>query len=101
MEYEIYTTTKGTRWVNIGNYAYALEHPVQDTCGDAHKDSYGKDNYYADPERWPVLAAWLKAAEEVGVPARYAWTGIMNSLGHKGDKRPPWKPEKKNSYRKW
>ena len=90
MEYEIYVNDVGNRRVNIGDFSFALEVRRGDTT------QWNVASPWEGPIEKagsPVLRAWLLAAQEVGVPLRYAWTGVINSLGHTGGHRPPWNPK--------
>jgi len=91
---EIYRDTNGLRRVNIGGNSYALEVPT----GETNQNNVGAAHHgYTSSHR--TLHAWLQAAKEVGIPARYSWTGIANSLGHHGAENPPWKPRPKDWQR--
>lgn len=87
LPYEIYNTARGRR-VNIEGQSY----PLEIFSGNVTSFDVG-DKYDGSPEdcREPLLRAWLFAAREVGVPCRYAWHGVMNSMGHTGDHKIPWK----------
>ena len=87
LPYEIYNTARGRR-VNIDGQSY----PLEIFSGKVTSFDVG-DSYDGTPEGCPepLLRAWLFAAREVGVPFRYAWHGVMNSMGHTGDHKIPWK----------
>jgi hypothetical protein len=84
-EIEIYTDINGHKRVNIGNESYPLEVPTgkntHNTVGDSHSGYSSHD---------PLLNAWLHAAKQVGVPARYSWSGIMSVLGDHAGVGIPW-----------
>ena len=95
-DYEIYMAVDGRRRVNIGNASYPLEVPS------------GSPNQYNVAAPWrgdiamardETLRLWLTAAAEVGVPLRYAWRGIINSLGQPAEEMPPWKPKNRDWFR--
>jgi hypothetical protein len=87
MNYEIYTDKNGTMRVNIGAESFALKFE------DGRHLTAG-----AEWERTsdPVTQAYYSACDELGVPKRCSWTGVMNALGHVGNVRPPWKPRPKD-----
>ncbi len=93
-EREIYTDTQGRKRVNIGHASYTLEVPEgevnQFNVGDRHESYCSSD---------PLLHAWLLAAQEVGVPARYAWHGVMSALGDHGSVSIPWKERPRDYMR--
>jgi hypothetical protein len=93
MDYEIYNTATGRR-VNIGDESY----PLEVFSGEPNSFTVAAP-YNGARNANPVLDAWLQAAAEVGVPLRYAWHGVMNSLGHHGSETPPWTP-KERDYRR-
>lgn len=95
LDFEIYRTQTGRR-VNIGDKSYALEV----FTGEVNSFTVAAP-FEGDVERAgdPSLEAWLKAAKEVRVPFRYAWHGIMNSLGHHGSVSAPWKARELNYAR--
>ena len=90
MNYEIYMAADGFRRVNIGDDSYALEVPDGSPNQENVADRRHGDISQANSEQ---LRLWLEAANEVGVPLRYSWTGITNSLGHTGGHTPPWSPK--------
>lgn len=93
-EMEIYTDTNGHKRVNIGDESYPLEVPTgkntHNTVGDSHSGYSSHD---------PLLNAWLHAAKQVGVPARYSWSGIMSALGDHAGVGIPWKGKPHNHKR--
>ena len=103
MTSEIYQTHSGLRRVNIGSRSYRLDapetpgYPSQSDVADALS---GRDLMLAEAgEYGPVLQAWVAAARECGLPLRYAWHGVENSLGDSCSAAPPWRPKAKDLSR--
>jgi len=95
-QYEIYVAVDGRRRVNIGDASYALEVPSGSPNQHNVAAPWRGDIAMARDE---TLRLWLTAAVEVGVPLRYAWRGIINSLGQPAEEMPPWKPKHRDWFR--
>lgn len=99
MEWEQYQTTDGRMRVNIGNSSYALldkDNQLQrDTRGDlpgAELDPRQLGFVFAG-QYGPVAQAWAVLCRDLGLPLRFAWSGVVNALGDHAEVSPAFKPK--------
>lgn len=95
MDYEIYKTAQNRMRVNIGSVSYALlHHDGATTSADCGGEIDGRQvGFVLSGGYGEVVQAWARAAQEVGAPLRFAWRGVINSLGDHASVSPPWKPQ--------
>jgi hypothetical protein len=93
MEYEIYTTTNGNTRVNIGEGSYAIG-------GDGGVELEGRQyQQVLRGDYGEVVQAFALAAQECGITPRFAWRGVINSMGDHGNVLPPYNPRARDYAR--